>query len=183
MTVIETTIQAARTWIKLAAGLTDGQVIPVDDQGGRPPVPYLTVAAFADAPVAQAEQFDDLDDDGDPRRTTSRSERVTISIQSYGPTAGEWVRTADLGLYRADVQAALLAAGVTVIPGGAGRPLTLDLGAGREVRQAFDFEARYTLTETNAESLTAAEVVALETDLRHRSGDADTLTTTTSISL
>lgn len=46
MTTAENILQACREWLKASAkagGLTDSQVIPADDDGPRPPLPYLTV--------------------------------------------------------------------------------------------------------------------------------------------
>lgn len=46
----EYVIQACREWLKLAGAttaLTDAQVIPADDKGPRPPLPYLTVKLTA----------------------------------------------------------------------------------------------------------------------------------------
>jgi hypothetical protein len=46
-TTREHILQTAREWIKSAAGLTDDQVIPADDKGPRPELPYVTVKVTA----------------------------------------------------------------------------------------------------------------------------------------
>lgn len=49
-TLDEQVLQSCRDWLKAAAtsaGLTDAQVIPADDDGPRPPLPFLTVKLTA----------------------------------------------------------------------------------------------------------------------------------------
>lgn len=50
----ESILQGVRAWLIAAAGLTTAQVIPGDDKGPRPPLPYLVVTVLTDdAPTGQ----------------------------------------------------------------------------------------------------------------------------------
>lgn len=183
----EVILQAVRAWLRgSGGGLTTSQVIPLDADGGRPPVPYLAVGVFADRPGAGGLTvpglIDDLDDDDEPQRAVSMRRDVTITVQAHGRLAGEWVREADLRLALDSVTGALAAAGLVIVPGGSGSPSVIDRGTNREFRAVFDFEARYRAS-TTPESLTAADSVDLSLSLRHRDDDSDLATVTTSIPL
>jgi hypothetical protein len=54
MTVAEQILQAIRAWLMAVTALTDAQVIPSDDKGPRPALPYVTVKVLAaDIPIGR----------------------------------------------------------------------------------------------------------------------------------
>lgn len=99
-TTAETILQACRAWLKAGAkagGLTDDQVIPADDDGPRPPIPYLTVKLTTlDLPVGVDEELPALADvltitgggDGTSYAVTVNGEAVTYD-RADGATDAE----------------------------------------------------------------------------------------------
>lgn len=182
----EDILQAARAWLKLAGGgLIDDQVIPADADGGRPPVPYLTVGAFADrlgaGGLSVPELVDSVDGD-DPTRQVSQRRAITLSVTAYGRGAAEWVREADLLLALPSAMDQLAAADLVVVQGASAAPQVVTLGTDREYRAVFDFEARYRVV-TSAETMLEAEQVALSVDLVDREPDPDPLTMSATVDL
>jgi len=183
----EQILQAARVWLRgSGGGLTTAQVIPLDADGGRPPLPYIAVGVFADrvgaGGVSVPGLIDDLDDDDEPQRAVTMGRAATLTVQAHGRAAARWVQEADLRLGLDSVIAALAAAGVVIVPGGSSTSSVIDRGTDREFRSVFDFEVRYRVT-TAPEGLTAAVTVDLALELRHRDDDPDPLTVDATITL
>lgn len=89
----EGVIQGVRAWLKAAVGLTDAQVIPGDDKGPRPPLPYLVVTPLEDdAPAGedtrQAVEGDTATVDGGTTGDTYALEILGVEA-SYTRQAGD----------------------------------------------------------------------------------------------
>lgn len=160
--------QGVRVWFKTAiAGLTDAQVIPSDDKGPRPPLPYLTVKVTThDTPegVDEGRYIDNGPGDADWRAKGER--RATVDVQAHDAagtsTAAGWLEDAAIRLIRPDVQAVLNTAGLTVI--NQGTPLDvsslLDTQIERRTLRAFDL--RYTLRDSASAVLPEAVIVEVD---------------------
>ena len=92
----EYVIQGCREWLKLAAAstpLSDAQVIPADDKGPRPPLPYLTVKlTAADVPVGEDEPVQWLGDQltvGTAATGTVYTVTVNDEVVTYTRLAGD----------------------------------------------------------------------------------------------
>lgn len=84
----ERILQAVRSWLassaKAGATLTDAQVIPADNKGARPPLPYLTVKVLVhDLPVGTDE---DLHDSADSLTVATAADGTVYSFTLGGAT-------------------------------------------------------------------------------------------------
>jgi hypothetical protein len=150
-------LQAVRGWLKAASSLTDAQVIPADDIGPRPALPYLTVkVVVADLPVGEDETRYALNGDDDPTVTVHGTRRGTVSVQGYGAAAEEWLVTARLALRLPTIQATLNTAGLTVVPIGAPRDVAVVLDTSFEARVVWDLEVLYDVSSAAEEEIAAA---------------------------
>jgi hypothetical protein len=109
---------AVRAWL-VAAGALGGistpaaKVIAADQDGTRPPLPYLLVRTLThDVPVGQDET---IVDDATPPRVYVRGQRyATVSINAFGETALGWLQRAVLHLRSPSIAALNQAAGIAV---------------------------------------------------------------------
>lgn len=183
MTIRGDILQAVRGWLQASSSLTDAQVIPADDRGPRPALPYVTVkVTTADVQVGEDEARYGLDDDDVPTVTVHGTRRGTVSIQGFGAASEEWLATARLALRLPTVQAVLNAAGLTVVPMGAPRDISAMLDTGIAARFAWDLEVLYGVS-SDPEQETEAAIATLTTTLERFPDDPDAFTTTTSIDL
>lgn len=168
MTVREAVLQACREWLKAGAvaptatPLTDAQVIPADDKGPRPPLPYLTVKVTTPGTVVGAvdEQLRAVDGgSGDPTVAVRGARRATVSVNAFGDLAAEWVSEATLALQRPSILAALTVAGITVDAFGGPVDLATVLDTEIEARVLREFEVLYSLTSDPEDVIEGLSVV------------------------
>lgn len=142
----ESIIQDVRAWVLLATSLPAGKVIPVDDPGARPALPYLTVSLVtSDVEVGTDEELYELDDAGALRARVIGDRRATLSLNAYGLQGAELLALCHLSLSQPIVQRFLLAKklGIQAMTG------TQDISAlvdtRREKRFIKDFEINYAI--------------------------------------
>lgn len=168
MTIRASILQGVRGWLKMAATLTDAQVIPADDVGPRPPLPYLTVRVIApDLPVGEDEVVWALDEDDLPTATVHGTRRATISVQGFGAGVEEWLSVARLALSSDAGIAQLNAAGINLIPSGSPRDISRLLETAIEYRVIWDLEAIFNLSsapESLVAALTAETTIIVQSD-------------------
>lgn len=154
---------AARLWL-VAAGAAGGvpnasrAVIFADQDGPRPPLPYVTLRIETfDLPVGEDE---DRVDDSDPPTWRGRgNRRGSISVNAFGAGAADWLERAHLFLRAPSVKAQLTAAGIGVRPLGAPNNLSRLLDDKSQTRFQRDFAIDYVAEVSEAE---AEGVVELE---------------------
>lgn len=162
MTIRESILQGVRTWLKAAATLTDAQVIPADDVGPRPAMPYLTVKVLsADLQVGEDDPWPHLVL-GVPKLTVRGNRSGSVSVQSFGAAAEEWLATARLSLRLPAIQEVLRAAGLTIVPDGAARDITAVRDTRAEPRFVWDLAIQYVVTSAAATETEATSVVLTE---------------------
>lgn len=169
MSVREDLLQAARGAIKAALTLTDAQVIPADDKGPRPPLPYLTVkiTTAGGSSGYHPEDIPGCDGvTGDPTTKGRASYVATASVQGFGATAAGWLDELPLRLRRPAVLDTL--ATVAVRPLGGVVDVSALLDTEIEHRYALDLEVAYAV-EDDPVSLT--EALTVETEY---TGESDT---------
>jgi hypothetical protein len=108
MTTRETILQATRDLCQaLATGttLTDSQVIPSDDDGTRPQLPYLTCKVLSVASQGTTEKRDKWSTGTSLSRHHNGGFVASVSIQGYGAGSDEWLERIRLHLddYAAEV--------------------------------------------------------------------------------
>jgi hypothetical protein len=115
----EVLLQGVRDWIKAyatTAPLTDDQVIPADDTGGRPSVPayFMVFISTHGVPVAMDETLTYLDA-GSPVFDIQGERRSKIQVHAYGDLE-EQLENLVASLHREDVIAFLTTKGITLTP-------------------------------------------------------------------
>lgn len=112
----ETVLQAARDVCQaLATGttLTDTQVIPADDPGSRPPVPYLTVKIPSIVQQGTTERRDKWATGTTLARHHNGGFLASVSIQGFGTGTDEWMERIRLHLDSYAAQVIETASGVS----------------------------------------------------------------------
>lgn len=186
MTTRETILQAVRSWFKTALGITDSQIIPADDKGPRPALPYLTVKVItADIPVGTDETIRELNPATDVPTVRGRGHRSgTVSVQGFGADSAGWMEVAALRLRYDSIQRLLSDAGIAVINRGGGvSDISALVDTEIEARYVRDFEISYTVLDTDAEDLTEAARVEYDVTLKDQESDPDPLTVSIGIDI
>lgn len=180
MTVKSTILQGIRTWLKATSAstaLTDYQVIPADDKGLRPTLPYLTVRVGPIGRVGEEEAIHTENVDGDPVVNQLGLRRSIVSVNGYGEGAEEWLARAVLHLgTKAATDALDNGAGIVVVASFDPTDLSALVDTEIEARVQQDFEVFFEL-ESDDEVFVEAETFVVYTD--YNSGSLEqTLTIT-----
>jgi len=162
-------LQSIRAWVQLATGYDAEHVIPSNDFGTRPTIPYITISVT----VYNLQQGQDeplrYQDSGDTVQIIEGDREATISIQGYGRDSAEAIE-AIADTYQTDAINDLLSSeGIVVIDPGAPRyvPVMLDLA----YEQRFIIEPRVAYrTATAPVTMIPVEVIETTTDLIGLSG-------------
>ncbi len=167
MTVKSTILQGVREWLMAtasSAALTDYQVIPADDKGPRPALPYLTVRVGPIARVGEEEAVHDKNVDGDPVVTQKGLRRSIVSVNGYGEGAEEWLAQAVLCLgAKAATDQLDYGAGIVVVASFDPTDLSALVDTEIEARVQQDFEVFFML-ESDDEEFVECETVVVYTD-------------------
>jgi hypothetical protein len=165
---------AIRAWV-VAAGVAGGvpdadrAVIIADQDGTRPPLPYVAVRVLTfDGRVGEDES---LVDDGDPPAWHGRGNRTaSVSLSAYGSGAEAWIERAAFLLGSPSVVALLRSAGLNVRPNGDLQNLSRVRDERTEVRFVRDFLVSYVreASVTETEPLVELELVEVESNVGDR---------------
>jgi len=139
-------LQAFRTWLKAwssATPLTDDQVIPADDNGPRPALPYLTVKVILWGTQRGTPEVTLTWDDPNLNAQTRTQRTGTVNVQGFGPTAHEWLETAKDTLFLPDVVVLFGTAGLSVWEEEGIQDLSRAIDTGIEQRYSQDFRIAY----------------------------------------
>ena len=192
MTLRNDLIQAVRTWVKNygdpAGALSDAKVKNSDLDFQRPEGAYAEVI-----PLIIDRKLTDLGDEqlhgvsgGSPTLVIGGKREAVFRIQFFKDDAVEWASNLGLSLSRPDVMSALAALGVSIVPETAVTPITLSMGARREIRAFMDVLLNYrirTATLGSAQGVVAATSVDLSVDLTETDGGSPVLELDTTITL
>ena len=181
MTVREDLIQAVREVVQAATSITDAQIIPADDDGPRPALPYLTVSVASPGRVVSRETLSSTSG-GAPTYQQRVHVEGTCTITAYGRGGEEWLDTLALRMGREDVLAKCEAQGITLDPTGASAYSSIPRDTGREEVTAAEYAVLYQLTDT-AEVLTELGVVEAAISLDRYTGDPDAQSISVSVTL
>jgi hypothetical protein len=151
MSVEETILQAFRSWLKDAQSLTDAQVIPEDDDGPRPPKPYLTVSVLTLDNMVNMddEELGSLDGSSDPQVKTRGQRNATVSVQGFGADTADWLADARLAIRLPAAQAIFDAANLSVAPMGGTSTDNPRIDTILEDRYLMEFDVYYGLESSN----------------------------------
>lgn len=121
--------------------------------------------------------------DGQPTILAVSQRASTLSVQSFGAAAYEWLEELSQGLDLPAVLTTLQAAGVAVVElSGGVQDITELLGTDTERRGSFEAELHYGVT-TDAQTEVECILVELATGYRRLPTGADTLSSTSSFSI
>lgn len=156
----ETVLQKVRAAIMAALTLTDDQVIPADDRGPRPGLPYLTVKILAAPRTGEVEFIRGVDGADDPIEWGEAGHIAEVSVQGFGEGAVDWLETLPLRVHRETVIAAAAPVSIRALPGGV-QDLSTVLDTGFEPRAVLTLSASYYAMD-DPDTLIEAATVGLE---------------------
>lgn len=155
---------AVRAWLKaagIAGGLDNAQVIHAESEGLRPNPPFAEVRVVVYRnPDGRPERFDRADG-ADAVRYVRSNSRDTVSVNTYGPGAQEWLARACDFLYHPSIAAQLATAGFSIEPVGGMQNLSGLLDDRYETRFQQDFEVSYA-SLSDGEALTPADHIVVD---------------------
>lgn len=164
MTIQLELYRAVRGWLMAAVSpaLTNDQVIPADDKGTRPDLPYMTIKLTAlHQRVGEDEQSVEVVDEGEPGErvelTVTGARRAVLQVRGFGEEPGDWLATAELALSDPQVLMGLAALNVGVRSLGGLIDLAQLIDTKIEARWSQDFEITYQL-RSRREALVVAEL-------------------------
>jgi hypothetical protein len=145
-------LRAVRGWLKAAVSpaLADVRVIPADDKGQRPALPYMTVKLTTlHQRMGEDERGVEVVDEGEPGErvdlTVTGARRGVLQVRGFGEALGDWLAAAELALSDPQVLLELGAAGVSVRALGGLIDLAQLIDTKIEARWSQDFEVTYQL--------------------------------------
>lgn len=164
MTIQSDLLAAVRSWLKAAVSpaLADTQVIPADDKGLRPALPYMTVKLTT---LHQRQGEDEVGvevvDEGEPGErvdlVVTGARRAVLQVRGFGEEPGDWLAAAELALSDPQVLIGLTALNVGVRSLGGLIDLAALIDTKIEARWSQDFELTYQL-RSRREALVVAEL-------------------------
>lgn len=164
MTIQLELYRAVRGWLMAAVSpaLTNDQVIPADDKGTRPDLPYMTIKLTAlHQRVGEDEQGIEVVDEGEPGErvelTVTGARRAVLQVRGFGEEPGDWLAAAELALSDPQVLMGLAALNVGVRSLGGLIDLAALIDTKIEARWSQDFELTYQL-RSRREALVVAEL-------------------------
>ncbi len=144
--------EALHTWVRTYADPAGGtldtdQVIPANDEGGRPGLPYATLFFEDHGRVSHHDEVvHSLDESDDPQYEIRGDRSGLVQIHVYGDVS-IWLENLTWSLKREDAQILNHAAGVTVLAPLSGiRSLPRQINANREPHYVLVFPYTYRVT-------------------------------------
>jgi hypothetical protein len=168
-----------RAWLAAAGAAggvpsADSAVVIADQDGTRPPLPYLLVRVLV--PEVQVGEDETLVDDADPPQIRVRGQRyATVGVQAFGEEALSWLRRATRKLASPSIVTLNQAAGVAIRPQGGPTNLSGLRDSHTEVRFSQDFRVDFEVlsTEDEAESGVPLEQVVDTHEWTSQDGSPD----------
>lgn len=161
-TIKETVMQAMRTYLKAHCGtvLTNEQVIPINDVGPRPALPYLVVDVGVNVKVGSDEIWDTVVL-GATYQTAKSQREVTVTVHGYGFDSEDWIETAAVGHNLPTQQKAFRDLDLTARPNGDILDLSAMLDSSIEYHFTQDWIIDIAWTSASQEQ---TEVLTFETE-------------------
>lgn len=143
---------AVRDWILAATDLPGDRVVPADDSGTRPNLPYITIRILtSDNPTAWAEKTWSYDEDEDRLdQNIIGRRRGSIQLDGYGRGAYQYLADAALKLEATPVRRVLRGHGLTVHKGGVINDISQLVDDEIEKRYQRDHTITYAVTFKDA---------------------------------
>lgn len=153
--------------------LTELQVIPANDGGVRPTLPYLTInVSVIGAQVGQDEDLPGTDGGGNPTMRHRGERRATVSVQGFGARTAGWLTSAVLRLRADAIKAIVDTAGLSINGWTPLQKVSGLVDTSIEARFSQDFTVDYNITtapEAQTEMVNVEVATTLESE--HPSGD------------
>lgn len=181
-TTREYLIQAVREVAIALLTLTDAQVIPSDDAGPRPALPYLTVEVQSGGRILGHETVHGTS--GANATARQRAWRVTTAtVRGFGRDAEEWLELLTLRLGGQAALTATTAQGVTLSPAGPVLGVSVTRETTREEQSVLELDVTYQVTDATAETAGELQTVQVAATLDRYSGDPSPIETTATVTL
>ena len=168
-----------RAWLIEATGLPGGQVIPADDPGTRPPLPYLTIQIItSDVPDAWEERSYSVNEDtGDLDGQIIGYRTGSIQVDGYGRGAIDHLTTARLKLRATPIRRILRAHNLSTRKEGGIQDVSQLVDDEIEKRFTCDFAVSYAVTLKDAIEGAAVPMEKYEGDFDFNDHEFDVVVT------
>ena len=179
MTTRSDIYEILHTWVRTYADpdggtLATDKVIPANDGGYRPELPYATIFFETHGVVDQHDEIiHSLDGGDDPQYEVRGVRGGEFQLHVYGSGSDLWLENLTWSLKREDVQLAFYDGGVTVLAPTTGiRTLPRQLNANREPHYVLTFPYTYRVTSGTI-AATAADTTEVDATLYETDVDLD----------
>lgn len=175
----ESLLQDVRAWVMLATSLPSEKVIPADDEGTRPALPYVTVNLTTyDIAVGSDETLYEVDDDDELRARAMGDRRTTVALNAYGRQGADLLALCGLSLSQPVVVRLLDEKKIGLQPLTGTQDISQLVDAVREKRFTRDFELTYGLELAQDEPEDALDTFGLSAELDADPDFTDPITVT-----
>lgn len=172
MAVLEPILQGLREWIYKSTRLDRVQIIPADDPFVRPALPYFMIdISQIDETIGTDELIYGVNAADNPTAAARGFRMGQITVNGYGPSAGDLLMQASLALRRPAMIKIMCDAGFSLRP--ISPMLDISLLASNEIEKRFakDFELQYLLVDTDPEVLTELQTIEVGLTLERYDDD------------
>lgn len=160
----ESLLQAVRNWVLLATSLSALRVIPTDDHGTRPELPYITVSLTTfDLELGHDEQVLSVDG-GELVEQIRGDRRASVSLNAYGKRGADLLALCHVSLSQTVIKQHLHDARITLTSAGQTQDISSLVDTSIEKRFVKDFYLDYAF-ETAATEIDSLETFALDVEL------------------
>jgi hypothetical protein len=153
----ETILQAVRAWHVATTGLASDHVIPADDKGAKPSLPYLTVRVGPVATIGRDEWRENA-----AGRVIVGQRRATVTVQAYGLASDDiedLLEFPTMALADRTVYEDLDDAGLTIVETPPTQTIPALLDTAIEARAARAYVVVFRLAGTPVDAVEFAEAV------------------------
>ena len=182
MAVLEPIIQALREWLFQTTKLDRLQIIPADEDGVRPELPYLTIdIVHLDDPGGTDELLGGTDTKGRPIAYGRGFRQGQITVNGYGPSSADLIMQASVQLTHPRILRLMCDRGFSLRPISPLLDLSELVSTKIEKRFAKDFSLQYLLVDEDPEVLVEMMQLEVELTLERTEDNVDALIDTLTI--
>lgn len=158
----EDLMQAIRRWVMLSTSLPGERVIPADDPGTRPPMPYITVGFTTyDLELGTDEQRLSVSEDDELQVEVYGERQTSVSLNAYGRQGADLLALCHTSLSQPLAQRLLDKECVTLRAATATQDISALVDERIEKRFVKDFFATYAI-QSSAQAMPHVEEVELD---------------------
>lgn len=166
MDIAESLLQDIMDWVELVTSLPHGRVIPVDDGGTRPALPYIDVKLMGlDNEIGSDETVYGVNSQDDLVAAVEGDREGTLTLNAYGRKGAELLAQCTASLRFPIVKRFMRDRKLAIRSAGATQDLSQLVADEREKRYAHDYFVGYSIRREQAEPEPHVENVEADIEL------------------